>query len=72
MERPPIPHPDASRPTLRMSFAQLRELVASSIDDDDPEEVAAEFEERATTYRPTRRARLTTLDDVIASLLRGA
>lgn len=69
--RAPISHPDAGRPTQRMPFGQLRALVVSSIRDEDPEDVAAEFEERATTYRPVRPARVTTLDDVIASLLRG-
>lgn len=74
MERPPAPHPDASRVTLRMPFAQLRALVVSSLAEpevDDDADPAAEFEERATTYRPLRPARVTTLDDVIASLLRG-
>jgi hypothetical protein len=69
--RPPIPHPDAGRVTLRMPFAQLRSLVVSSIRDEDSEDIAAEFEERATTYRPVCPARVSTLDDLIASLLRG-
>lgn len=62
-----------------MPFDQLRTLVIAVIgdrdgdragtEDDDP---AAEFETQPTTYRPTRRARATTLDDVIESLLRGS
>lgn len=72
VERPPAAHPDASRVTLRMPFAQLRALVVSSLDEpDDDADPVAEFEERATTYRPLRPARVSTLDDVIASLLRG-
>ncbi|MEO7730164.1 MAG: hypothetical protein ABIY55_04270 [Kofleriaceae bacterium] len=83
-ERPPSIHPDASRPTRRMPFDQLRTLVIAVIEDRDEaragardragtedDDPAAEFETQPTTYRPTRRARATTLDDVIESLLRG-
>ena len=55
-----------------MPFDQLRALVLAVIeaeaDDGDP---VAELEAKPTTYRPTCRARTTTLDDVIHSLLRG-
>lgn len=69
LERPVAPHPDARRPTQRIPFAQLRALVVRSLDDDEADP-ASEFEERATTYRPLKPARVSTLDDVIASLLR--
>ncbi|MEO7729653.1 MAG: hypothetical protein ABIY55_01675 [Kofleriaceae bacterium] len=72
MERPPLPYPDASRPTLRMPFDQLRALVLAVIEAEDEDgDPVAEFEAKPTTYRPTRPARTTTLDDVIESLLRG-
>lgn len=54
-----------------MPFAQLRALVVRSFDEEDPAQAVAEFEERATTYRPVKPARVSTLDDVIASLLRS-
>lgn len=72
LARQPLPHPDAGRATRRMPFDQLRALVLAVIeaeaDDGDP---VAELEAKPTTYRPTCRARTTTLDDVIHSLLRG-
>jgi hypothetical protein len=56
-----------------MPFDQLRALVVAVIeaDADDDGDPVAEFEARPTTYRPTRPARTTTLDEVIESLLRG-
>ena len=60
-----------------MPFDQLRTLVMAVIDDSDPavddgdDDPVAEFESQPTTYRPTRRKRATTLDEVIESLLRG-
>ncbi len=61
-----------------MPFDQLRALVIAAIearddddDDDDDGDPVAEFEARPTTYRPSRPARVSTIDDVIESLLRG-
>jgi hypothetical protein len=58
-----------------MPFDQLRALVLAVIEDregeDDDGDPVAEFESRPTVYRPTRPARVSTLDDVIESLLRG-
>jgi hypothetical protein len=55
-----------------MPFDQLRALVVAVIEAEDEDgDPVAEFEAKPTTYRPTRPARTTTLDDVIESLLRG-
>jgi hypothetical protein len=63
--RPPRPHPDAERDTRRMPYQQLRTLVVSLIDDDDP---AAEFDAMPTTCLPGPRT--STLDQLIAALPR--
>lgn len=64
-----------------MPFDQLRALVIAAIeardagdgddDHDDDGDPVAEFEARPTTYRPSRPPRISTLDDVIESLLRA-
>lgn len=72
LDRAPLPHPDAARPTRRMPFDQLRALVTAVIEAEDEDgDPVAEFETRPTTYRPTRPSRVSTLDEVIESLLRG-
>lgn len=62
-------HPDASRPTRRMPFEQLRSLVVSLVEaeEDDP---VNEFETQVTTFQP--KARTSTLDDLVAWLKANA
>ena len=66
-----MPHPDSGRTTLRMPYAQLRALVVALIEEEEAEQAVAEFEAKPTTYRPIGPSRTSTLDDVIASLMRG-
>jgi hypothetical protein len=66
--RSPLPHPDAARTTRRMPFHQLRSLVLALVEAED--DAVSEFESMPTTHRPST-PRVSTLDEVIASLSRG-
>lgn len=58
-----VRHPDSDRETQRIPFLQLREMVMSLMEDDDP---VREFDVQPTTYRPQRR--LDTIDALIEAL----